>query len=81
MGSFTALFTTNYGLVLLINLALVAVVLGFAALTKLRFVPALESDLPKAKERFRASLKFEALAFLFVFAFTAALTTSFTVPI
>lgn len=80
MGSVTALFATNYGRVLLIKLALVAVVLGFAGMNKLRFVPALANDLPNAKARFRYSLKLEALAFLLVFAVTAALTTSFTVP-
>ena len=80
MGSVAALFTTNYGRVLLVKLAVVAIVLGFAAINKLRFVPALAADLPHAKSRFRLSLKLETFAFLLVFVVTAALTTSFTVP-
>lgn len=80
MGSVTAFFTTNYGRVLLLKLVLVTVVLAFAALNKLRFVPALAADVPEAKSRFRLSLKLESLAFLLVFTVTAALTTSFTVP-
>lgn len=80
LGGIQPLWTSAYGRMLLVKLALVAIVLGIAALNKLRFVPALAADAQRAAPQFRRSLQIEAAAFLFVFAATALLTTSFTVP-
>ncbi|MFN3225818.1 MAG: copper resistance D family protein [Hyphomicrobiales bacterium] len=80
LGGIQPLWTSAYGRMLLVKLALVGVVLGIAALNKLRFVPALATDAQRAAPQFRRSLQIEAAAFLFVFAATALLTTSFTVP-
>lgn len=79
-GNLITLLTTNYGNMVLIKIVLVAIVLAFAALNKLRFVPALASNAPNAAINFRRSLKAEAVVFLCVFAATALLTTSFVVP-
>lgn len=80
LGSVEAVLTTAYGQMLLVKLAIVALVLGIAALNKLRLVPAMEAEKPGAAENFRTSLRWEALVFLMIFAATALLTTSFTVP-
>lgn len=80
LGSLQAVLTTAYGQMLLVKLAIVAAVLGIAALNKLRLVPALEAQAVSADSRFRSSLRWEALVFIAIFAATALLTTSFTVP-
>ena len=81
LGSLEALFTSAYGQMLLVKQAIVALVLGIAALNKLRLVPAMEAQVAGAAKRFRTSLRWEALVFLMIFGATALLTTSFTVPI
>ena len=80
LGSLEAIFTSAYGQMLLAKMVFVALVLGIAALNKLRLVPALRAQVPGAAERFRASLRWEALVFLMIFGATALLTPSFTVP-
>ncbi|WP_349359508.1 CopD family protein [Stappia sp.] len=80
LGGLVPLVTAGYGQVLLAKLGLVALVLGIAALNKWRFVPALASGGAEAGFRFRRALALEALAFVAVFAMTAVMTTSFTVP-
>lgn len=80
-GNLITLLTTHYGNMVLIKIGAVAIVLAFAALNKLRFVPALAANMPDAALNFRRSLKVEAVFFLCVFAATALLTTSFVVPI
>lgn len=80
LGSLQAVFSTAYGQMLLLKLVIVALVLGIAALNKLRLVPALEMQAAGAAKRFRTSLRWEALVFLMIFTATALLTTSFTVP-
>jgi len=80
LGSLEAVFTSAYGEMLLVKLVIVALVLGVAALNKLRLVPAMEAEKAGAAETFRTSLRWEALVFLMIFATTALLTTSFTVP-
>ncbi|CAN0605669.1 unnamed protein product, partial [Ectocarpus sp. 12 AP-2014] len=81
LGSPQAIFGTAYGQMLLVKLSIVGVVLGIAALNKLRLVPALAAQKAGADGRFRASLRWEALVFLAIFTATALLTTSFTVPV
>ena len=80
LGGIEPLWSTGYGRMLLVKIAIVAVVLGIAALNKWRFVPALAADGGSAAPAFRRSLRVEAVVFLLVFAATAFLTTSFTVP-
>ncbi|MEQ8401584.1 MAG: CopD family protein [Roseitalea porphyridii] len=80
LGGIEPFWTTAYGRMLLAKIGIVAVVLGIAALNKWRFVPALAADGDRAGPAFRRSLRLEAVVFLLVFAATAFLTTSFTVP-
>lgn len=80
LGGPAALFGTAYGQMLLIKLAIVAVVLGVAALNKLRLVPDLAVGKEHAAASLRTALRWEALVFLAIFSVTAILTTSFTVP-
>lgn len=80
LGSPQAVIGTAYGQMLLMKLFVVALVLGIAALNKLRLVPALETGESAAGRRFRTSLRWETLVFLGIFSATALLTTSFTVP-
>lgn len=80
LGSVQAFYGTAYGQMLLVKLVLVALVLGIAALNKLRLVPAPQAGEINAAARFRSSLRWEALVFLGIFGATALLTTSITVP-
>lgn len=80
LGGPQALFGTAYGQMLLIKLAIVAVVLGIAALNKLRLVPDLAAGKEQAGVSLRTALGWETLVFLAIFTATAILTTSFTVP-
>lgn len=77
LGDLFRLFTTNYGLVLLAKLGLVIIILSFAAMNKLRFVPALAKASAGSAQAFRRSLRYEGVAFICVFATTALLTTLF----
>lgn len=81
LGGPVQLVESAYGRMLLIKLGLVGLVLVMAALNKLRFVPDLMASKPGAAARFRRSLLAEGALFLAVFAATAVLTTSFTVPV
>lgn len=74
LGSFGALFTTDYGLVVLAKLSGVLVLLGLAAMNKLVLVPRLHTA--TAARRLRLSIKTEMLMALLTLAVTAWLTTA-----
>lgn len=80
LGGVEPLWSSGYGRMLVAKVAIVGVVLGIAALNKWRFVPALAADGADAAPAFRQSLRVESAMFLLVFAATALLTTSFSVP-
>lgn len=80
-GSVTALFGTAYGFVLLLKVAIVAVLLGFAAWNKLRLVPALRSKKPGAPQALRRSILVEILAIVLILLATAAITSVTTPPV
>jgi len=75
LGDVSALATTGYGLTLLAKIAGVAVLLGAAALNKLRFVPAMRRGEPAAAARLRRSIAVEWLAVCAILLVTATLTT------
>lgn len=79
-GSATALLGTAYGWTLLAKVALVAALLGLAALNKLRLVPALASGDPMAAPALRRSIAWEGAAVALILVATAALTTITTPP-
>ena len=79
-GSTAALLGTAYGWTLLAKVALVAVLLGLAALNKLRLVPALANGDPKAAPALRRSIAWEGVAVALILVATATLTTITTPP-
>ena len=80
-GSFTALFGTAYGLGLLLKVALVAVLLGFAAANKVRLVPDLRAETPGAAHGLRRSILTEMLAVVLILLATAIITSVTTPPV
>lgn len=81
IGSLSGLVTTAYGWTLLTKLAVVAGLMGLAALNKWRLVPALKSGQPGAITRLHRSIKVEALAVALILIVTATLTTITTPPV
>ncbi|MEL6504864.1 MAG: CopD family protein [Pseudomonadota bacterium] len=80
VGSLGNLISTEYGLTLLAKLAAVTLLLGLAALNKLRLVPALSAGDTEAAGALRNSISFEAAAFAAIFAATAVLTSIMSLP-
>lgn len=80
-GSVTALFGTAYGLALLVKVAIVAVLLGFAAWNKVRLVPALRAEKPGAAHALRRSISMEMLAVVMILLATATITSVTTPPV
>jgi putative copper resistance protein D len=76
VGGITPLFTTAYGQILLAKIVLVALLLGLAALNKLRLVPAYERGDARAPARLRRSILVEGLLVAAVCLMTALLTTT-----
>ena len=74
-GDPLAALGTLYGRLLAVKLALFALLLGLAALNRLRLTPALVAGTPGAGAHLRRSIRLEALAVLAILATTATLTT------
>ena len=74
------LFDSAYGRLLLVKLGAVAVLLGLAALNKLRLVPALEFGRDRARTRLVRSIRMEAAAVILILVVTATLTSVATPP-
>ena len=70
LGSFGALIDTRYGIILLVKLALVALLLGLAALNRYLVTPTLAAD-PSDRRPLKAVLLFECLAVLGILAVVA----------
>ncbi|WP_026375334.1 copper resistance D family protein [Aestuariibacter salexigens] len=73
IGSVNALFTTSYGLTLLVKLGLVVSILGIAARNKLRLVPAIQSG--EGRALLSQSIANEMIVAVLILSVTAALTT------
>ena len=81
IGSVQGLFSTAYGLLLLLKIGIVTGLLGLAAPNKLRFVPYLAGGHDGASRHLDRSIRAEALAFLVIFAVTAVFTTVAVPPV
>ena len=81
VGSWTALYTTSYGITLLLKLASVAGLLALGALNKIHIVPRIVTNDLAARRSLTRMLKLEWIAFTFVFVATTTLTTLFAVPV
>lgn len=80
LGSLSAIFSTTYGLALLLKIGLVALLLCLALANKLRFIPAMRSgDAAAAKNLVRA-IDLEICVIAMVFLVTATLTSVFSLP-
>lgn len=79
-GSVQALFSSQYGLTLLVKFAAVTALLALAAANKLRFVPALHQGDSAAARHLRQSISWEMAAVAFVLIVTAVLTTVTPLP-
>ena len=80
-GSVTALFGTAYGLGLLLKVAIVAVLLGFAALNKVKLVPAVRAEEPGAIHALQRSISMEISAVAVILLATATITIVMTPPV
>ncbi len=74
------LFTTSYGRLLLVKLALVGLLLSLAALNKWRLVPALAAGGPDSGQRLRRSIATEIGLVGLVLLATGLLTSGFSPP-
>ncbi|WP_299625404.1 copper resistance D family protein [Pelagibius sp.] len=72
------LAATPYGRLLLIKIGLVTLLLGLAALNKLRLVPALAAGERSASLRLRRSIRLEITMVLLILTATGLLTTAFS---
>ncbi|MEN0087546.1 MAG: CopD family protein [Pseudomonadota bacterium] len=80
-GSIAALLGTAYGAVLLLKVLSVSVLLGVAALNKVRLVPALRADERGAAKAIQRSISTEMLVVALVFVVTAIITVVTTPPV
>lgn len=81
IGSFTLLFSTGYGQVLITKVIFVTVLLGLAAGNKLKFIPDLRSGKPAAASQLSKSTTIECYVFLAILTVTAILTSHLNLPI
>ncbi|MDD9908669.1 MAG: CopD family protein [Ahrensia sp.] len=80
IGSPEALFGSEYGLTLIVKLAVVVGLLGLAAANKLKFVPAMMAGDQRGADNLRHSIRWEALAIASILLVTAVLTTVTSLP-
>ena len=80
VGSVTALISTSYGQAIILKVALVAVLLMFAAMNKLFLVPQIRVGNRDAGERLARSITREWVAISGIILVTAVLTSGLTVP-
>lgn len=80
LGSLTALFSSSYGVTLMVKLGLVAGLLAFAALNKLWFTPAMIRGERAAAKALSWSIAFEIAVIAVVLSTTSVLTSIMTMP-
>src|SRR5579862_679608 len=75
VGSFAALFGTDYGRLLVVKLALFALMIAIAATNRLRLTPALASDQPRATHALARNATIEIVCGIAIVAIVGALGT------
>lgn len=80
VGSVNALINTVYGQTLILKVLLVGGLLSIAAANKLRFIPQLQKENPKAAAHLATSISIEWLLITAVLTITAILTSNLTLP-
>lgn len=80
LGDISALFSTDYGNVLLIKMIIVSTLLSLGAINKFKIIPNLSIDQNLGLKRFKKSIQIEILCVLSIFFLTSLLTTSLILP-
>ncbi|MCO4843102.1 MAG: CopD family protein [Yoonia sp.] len=80
VGTVAAFLGTGYGQTLIVKVALVAILLGLAAVNKVRFIPHLQAGDPRAARHLSQSITIEWVVILAILGATAVLTTNATLP-
>jgi len=80
VGTFSNLFGTRYGQVLILKVTLVSAVLGLAALNKFRLVPAMMEGDQSSVQSLKRSIKMEAGLIGVALLITAVLTSVLSLP-
>ena len=80
LGSFSALVSSGYGQALIVKIVVVAMLLGLAALNKLRFVPRLMNGDARAARQLSQAISGEWIAVIVILLTTAVLTSGLTLP-
>lgn len=80
VGSVSLMWTSQYGIILLLKLGLVVALLGLAAGNKLKLVPAMLANDKNGAIRLKKSIKWEAMIFVLILSLTAVLTTVTELP-
>jgi len=80
LGDIRNIFSTSYGIILLIKFISVNLLLLIGALNKFRYVPMIETHPEKGIGKLYSSINFEIILTIFVLILTSLLTTSFMLP-
>ncbi|WP_240931901.1 copper resistance D family protein [Parasedimentitalea denitrificans] len=80
LGSVSLLFTSSYGLALVVKVTLVALLLGLAAANKLRFIPGMKAGKQQAANHLVRSIELEFIVITSVLIATATLTSVVSLP-
>ncbi len=81
LGSFEALFFSNYGLVIIGKIAFVIALLLLAFLNKYRFLPEFKKGSERAEISLQKSIVLESCLFIMIFAIVAFLTSAVNLPL
>ena len=80
LGNLSLLFTSSYGLALVVKVTLVALLLGLAAANKLRFIPGMKAGKQQAANHLVRSIELEFIVITSVLIATATLTSVMSLP-
>ena len=80
LGNLSLLFTSSYGLALVVKVTLVALLLGLAAANKLRFIPRMKAGKQQAANHLVRSIELEFIVITSVLIATATLTSVMSLP-
>ena len=80
LGDIRNIFSTSYGIILLIKFITVNLLLLIGALNKFRYVPMIETHPEIGVGKLYSSINFEIILTIFVLLLTSLLTTSFMLP-
>jgi putative copper resistance protein D len=80
LGDIRNIFSTSYGVILLIKFISVNLLLLIGALNKFRYVPMIETHPEKGVGKLYSSINYEIMLTIFVLILTSLLTTSFMLP-